>query len=284
MISIKSDAIGIVHIPKCAGTTLRIAASRYSENLYNGKKYFADLSFYSKYRVLDSLYVWRHLKGFREPRNTLLFTKKELSQAANNGTHVMGHIELRNFLSAGFCNILVMVREPRIRVISQFRYWQEVYDDNASICGPAMKIQAKLAKGTFEEYLDFLINHRGKLSRLYLNVDSTITDMINLKFLMRQFRKSRSDVKFHFFWDYEINTVLQQLFRTDSEFYFERLNTTNNNLKIPVTNSTFELLHEYAKPDMRSLEFLMRHGLAFRDKDSLDDEFNLYSSSYFVRD
>ena len=281
--SIKSDAFAIVHIPKCAGTTLKIAALRYSDNFYDGEKYFADLSFYQKHRIIDSLYVWRHLRGFRGPRDTLIFSKKELSQTRNSGTHVMGHIELRNFHSAGFRKILVIVREPRIRAISQFRYWQTVYGDNVNIYGPAMKIQARLAKGTFEEYLDFLINHRGKFSKLYLNVDASITDMINLKFLKRQIRKSRQDVKFHFFWNYEINSALQQLVKTDLECKFEYANITDNDRKIPVTDSVYELLHEYAKPDMRSLDFLMSHGLTFRDRVSLDDEFNVYARSYFVR-
>jgi hypothetical protein len=109
----KDSPLAIIHVPKCSGTSLRIEIDAISPKMYSG----------SKYSVRKSMH-----KFLRNPKMNLVhsqpeattWTSRELRAAQDQYECVMGHISLKDFYKAGFKDFLVVVRDPRIRLLSEY--------------------------------------------------------------------------------------------------------------------------------------------------------------------
>jgi hypothetical protein len=110
-------ALGVVHIPKCGGTAVCTALANAVPDSYVGPAYF------------DS----DHFGGF-DPRlpassQSRLASPRELRVACTNHRLVMVHHSATNLMASGCRALAAIVREPRSRVLSLYRYLQVMSAD-----------------------------------------------------------------------------------------------------------------------------------------------------------
>jgi hypothetical protein len=103
--------IAIVHIPKCAGTSLSEEINFFHPSIYKGQKYAIR-------GRKKSIFPTSSLEK-KSKLESLTWTLKELDKARDEYLCVMGHISLNDFKQSGFKDFVVIVREPRIRLLSE---------------------------------------------------------------------------------------------------------------------------------------------------------------------
>ena len=110
------SAAAIVHIPKCAGTSLRRSIETLP-GVVVGPKY-------------HDPYLMARRPGGSSPsdRDPLAYTLEELAEVRRTAAVVMGHIGVRAYLDAGFDSIRILVREPRSRLLSLFDQYERMSD------------------------------------------------------------------------------------------------------------------------------------------------------------
>lgn len=103
-----------MHIPKCAGTSLRTSLESLP-GVVVGPKY-------------HDPYLMAIRAGGTSPtdRDPLAYTIEELADLRLRSTIVMGHIGVKAFLDAGFTSVRILVREPRSRLLSLFDHYSRV--------------------------------------------------------------------------------------------------------------------------------------------------------------
>jgi len=104
--------VGIVHIQKCGGTNLKQVMVS-SPDFYGGPRYWGGSAFQrSKAFVSD------------RSKKTKWAPIWELSGIVDDHAGIIGHYTGSTLIEAGCSTILFYAREPRSRVISQYRFWQ----------------------------------------------------------------------------------------------------------------------------------------------------------------
>lgn len=136
--------VAIVHIPKCAGTSLR--ASLTGQGVYGGPKYFD----------------WRHRawvsdcqreNGFNDATQEQFASEQELAEIFQRNAVVLGHYTVHNVLAAGATHVILTVREPRARIVSTYAFWKQYGSSLPDGWGRWGVAAAAATAGTFAEFL-----------------------------------------------------------------------------------------------------------------------------------
>lgn len=132
--------VGVVHVPKCAGASLRAVVTGWHE-CYDGPKDH-DARLIGAGQVVDGAptYVEK------------LATPAELATIFEADRLVVGHFALCTFVDAGVDAVIVLVREPRSRLLSLHDYWRSASADLLQ-WGERGRHIADASAGSFEDFL-----------------------------------------------------------------------------------------------------------------------------------
>ncbi|NQU37371.1 MAG: hypothetical protein HQ526_07220 [Actinobacteria bacterium] len=108
----RGNKVGIVHIQKCGGTTLRKVLRR-APGIYTGPRYYGGSAFQRSKAAI----------AHRE-KGDAWAPISQLAVFVNKSARIIGHYNAWTLVEAGCTTILFNAREPRSRVISQYRFWQ----------------------------------------------------------------------------------------------------------------------------------------------------------------
>ena len=108
----RNGALGVVHIPKTGGSAIR---SGLHEAIGDGAG-----STYFDASIVAGVDVQR----LPEQARALFVAKGQLRSMCRSNELVMGHFSAPALMSAGCSGLAVLLREPRARLLSLYRYWQ----------------------------------------------------------------------------------------------------------------------------------------------------------------
>ena len=247
----KNDPLAIVHIPKCAGTSLRIEVDSICPSIYKGQKY----SVRGKKKAL----VPRHSKEKTLESESQTWTLKELSEARDLHDCIMGHISLIHFWKAGFRDFVLIVREPRIRILSEWIFLtsNREYDETL------MKRGVFNTKTYFSRYAKISSNNKiNSLLSLDLVFDSNIQSF-NLSC----------------YWNDEIPRLMKENFGQEAKNI--RANESSPQMR-DIDYRILDSLHELTEGDSKALNRLKNAGLLSpRSEDQMEEEFQQYLKKNF---
>lgn len=106
--------VGVVHVPKCGGTTLKNLLSNF-KNTYTDEKYFE-----------KSLLNRRHKPSMPDGELVRFANLNQLRPLYQSNSIIIGHFSAQCLRKAGAEIVVATVREPRSRLISLYRYWQSL--------------------------------------------------------------------------------------------------------------------------------------------------------------
>lgn len=106
--------VGVVHVPKCGGTTLKNLLSDLTTT-YTGEKYFE-----------KSLLDRRHKSSMPDGELVRFANLNQLRILYRSNSVIIGHFSAHFLRKAGAEIVVAIVREPRSRLISLYRYWQSL--------------------------------------------------------------------------------------------------------------------------------------------------------------
>jgi hypothetical protein len=252
-ISLKNELpLAVVHIPKCAGTSLRIEIDRISSNMYNGTKY-------SIRRSSRQFFRTSILNSFESEIKAATWTSKELRASHDQYDCVMGHISLEDFHKADFRDFLVIVREPRIRFLSEWVFLRthSEYDQLLSQFGVS-------------DNKDYFKTYAQKKS------NNTIAGLASAHLI---FDSEKSGVNISCYWSNEIPRIMMEIFGQTA------LNIRSNESppqKFDIDFRILDIVYELTDRDSSVLNRLMNSGLLTqRSKEQMDEEFALYLKKNF---
>ena len=247
----KNLPLAVVHIPKCAGTSLRIEIDRICPTMYNGTKYAM--------REARRLFKIRQSRATKSEIESSTWTESELKDSLSQHDCVMGHISLRDFWEAGFRDFVVIVREPRIRILSEWIFLQ-----------------------SHKEYEQILKAHKVVNSITYFSnyapkmTENTIDQMISQEVV---FNWKNHELNIGGYWSDEIPKLLMEVFGESS------IHIKSNESRSPMPEIDYRIMdriHELTEKDYKSLDRLMRSGLlSLRSREKMDEEFRLYLDRNF---
>jgi hypothetical protein len=251
-ISLDKDLpLAVVHIPKCAGTSLRIEIDRICPTMYNGTKY----SMREKRRPFQ----FRPLKIAKTEVESTSWTESELANSIGQHDCVMGHISLSDFWKAGFRDFVVIVREPRIRLLSEWIFLQ-----------------------SHKEYEQHLKAHKVIDSKSYFSsyagkVHSNVISTLNSQDVI--FNWKNESLNLSCYWNDEIPKLMMEVFGERS------IGIRSNESQPSMYEIDFRIMdrvHELTVKDSESLDRLVRSGLlSLRSKEKMDEEFQQYLDKNF---
>jgi hypothetical protein len=252
-ISLEKDLpLGIIHVPKCAGTSLRIEIDSIHSNMYNGVKYSMRKPRFQLFRNPRTYFL-------QSEHNSVTWTPKELGVAHDQYECLMGHISFKDFHKAGFRDFLLIVREPRIRLLSEYMFQTS-----------RPEYSQKLENYNVTGSKDYFSNYASKISR---NVIANVGGAESI------FDWQLGDLKFVSYWNDEIPKLMMNMFGRVAQ------NVRVNETRAGVCDIDFrilDLVHELTEQDSAFLNRLMNSGLLTqRSKEQLDEEFSIYLKSNF---
>ena len=252
-ISLEKDSpLAVIHVPKCSGTSLRIEIDSIHSNMYNG----------IKYSMRES-----KRKFLRKPRTNFLqselnlttWTPRELRSAHDQYECLMGHISLEDFFKAGFREFLLIVREPRIRLLSEYLFLKS-----------APEYRQKLENYKVTDIKSYYREYASKISR------NVIENLGGGEFI---FDWRLEEFKFISYWNDEIPKLMMNMFGVKAQNL--RANVTGTGIA-DIDFRILDLVHELTEKDSAFLNRLMYSGiLNQRSKEQLDAEFSLYLKNNF---
>jgi hypothetical protein len=251
-ISLDKDLpLAVVHIPKCAGTSLRLEIDRICPTMYNGTKY--------SIREKRGPFQFRQLKKAKIEIESTSWTVSELADSLNQYDCVMGHISLRDFWKAGFRNFVVIVREPRIRLLSELRFLfsQKEYEQHLK------DHQVFDTKSYFSSYA----------GKIHNNVISTLISQEVI------FNWKNENVNTSFYWNDEFPKLMLEVF---GEISMRIRSNESQSSMFEIDYRIMDRVHELTVKDSESLDRLVRSGLlSLRSKEKMDEEFQQYLGKNF---
>lgn len=146
------NPVGIVHTPKCAGSALRSWISGNVPRAYIGPRYYADSSFTPR-RLLGRRVQMAMHSGLPVAEREQYWNLRDLRRFATQHSVVMCHMSVADFVRAGFREMHVIVREPRIRLLSQFLFWRSLPDAAFAGRGEPARAQGAAVAGTVGHFL-----------------------------------------------------------------------------------------------------------------------------------
>ena len=254
-IDLSPDAsLAVVHIPKCAGTSLRVEIDATEKSLYRGNKYSFRKS--SKISTLSS-----QLPKFMQSKSEVdAWSKHELSAAKQTFSTVMGHISLKNFYISGFQNFLIIVREPRTRLLSEAIFLINNKDDNRTL----EKLKVKSFSQYFQRYMK-------KWS------DNVINQLVSPDIL---FDDKYSLMNVSCYWNDEIPRIMMEVFGKKS--LNVRQNVVTKGTKYQIDFRMLDLLYELTMLDVKVISRMINAKLLSERSDTeLDSEFKSYIKKSF---
>jgi hypothetical protein len=252
-ISLEKDLpLAVVHVPKCAGTSLRIEIDRVSSNMYVGSKYSVRKPLRKFFRTFNST-------SFDPELIANTWTIKDLQAARNQYDCVMGHISLQDFHQADFRDFLVVVREPRVRLLSEFSF---LFSNSAY-----KNYLEKFSATTSKEYFQ---NYASKVSR------NVIHNLTSGRYIFDWLNK---DLNISCYWNDEVPRIMLEMFGREAQNI--RVNGIGSK-SYEIDFRVLDLIHELTEKDSAMLNRLMNSGLLTeRSKEKMDKEFGLYIKQNF---
>jgi hypothetical protein len=247
-ISLDEDApLAVVHVPKCAGTSLRIEIDRITPNMYNGKKYSVRKSKKKFIRMTKS-------NSSQLELDTTTWSFEELRAAHDQYEVVMGHISLKDFKKAGFKNFVVIVREPRIRLLSEWVFLKSNLEYDL-----LMKKFGVVSNKTY------FSNYARKMQ------SNSIAQLASTEII---FDWDFQPINVGCYWNNEIPKLMMEVFGK------EALNLQSN-ISIPqmldIDFRILDLVNELTEKDSAALARLTNSGLlSTRSKEKMEEEFQSY--------
>lgn len=244
--------LGIVHIPKCAGTSLREEINLFHSSIYKGQKYAI--------RGRKKSILPNSSQEKKSKLESSTWTLKELGEARDQYLCVMGHISLNDFQRSGFRDFVVIVREPRVRLLSEM-----IFLNNYKEYGEELQN----VHGVFN-YKDFL----SKFARVYAK------DAIT--------KYSRPDIIFDgetqsplvsCYWSNEIPLLIAEVFGKRETGIKSNFTSTE---AIDIDYRMLDLVHQLTEQDSVTLDRLMNSGLlSQRSREKMEEEFQRYLKTKF---
>jgi hypothetical protein len=243
-ISLEEDApLAVVHVPKCAGTSLRIEIDRITSNMYNGKKYSV-----RKSKVM-SLGIPKSNSARLELDKTT-WSLKELKAAHDQYECVMGHISMRNFEKAGFKDFVMIVREPRIRLLSEFIFLKSNPEYESLLKDFGVKSN--------KTYFD---NYARKMSK------NVIAQLTKTKII---FDWDFQPINVGCYWNDEIPKLMMEVFGQEAQNYMSNVSLPQ---KLDINFRILDLVHELTEKDSAVLARLMNSGLlSARSQEQMEED------------
>jgi hypothetical protein len=251
-ISLEKDLpLAVVHIPKCAGTSLRMEIDRICPTMYTGTKYAI--------RDTRKKSFFRKKSKVTEKEVEETWTHAELSDARIQYDCVMGHISLGDFECAGFKDFVIIVREPRIRLLSEWLFLQ-YHKEYESV----LKFQKVVdTKSYFANYAPRMSNN-------------VIAQLVRQDVI---FDWKQDDLKISSYWSDEIPRLMNEVFGVSSIHI--RANQSRPQM-FEIDFRIMDKIYELTEKDFAALNRMTRSGLlSFRSREKMDEEFNLYMDQNF---
>jgi len=251
-ISLEKDLpLAVVHIPKCAGTSLREEIQRICPKLYTGTKYGI--------RDTQKKSFFRKKSEVTEKEVEETWTHAELSDARIQYDCVMGHISLGDFRSAGYEDFVIIVREPRIRVLSEWVFLKSHTEYEQVL----RLFKAVDGKSYFSNYALQMTNN--SIAR-YASQDVI-------------FNWEQDNLRINGYWSDEIPRLMNEVFGVNSIHI--RANQSRPQM-FEIDFRILDLIYELTEQDFAVLNRMTRAGLlSFRSREKMDEEFNLYLDQNF---
>ena len=211
-------------------------------------------------------------EGMSEDMLASIYDIEEMRQACLSGAPIGGHIWTRSAIEAGYTTIVGVLREPRSRVLSLYRYWQaEDPEILTTRFGAKGKFVLRATSGGFRKFLEEGCDQ--------VDVDNGLANY--LEGVLDLGRAERKTMDVRFFWTSELDdmvvNVAKLMGREQSGTVVEvgRFNETKVVGEPEVLDrSTMKLLNERTRADRRAIAATMRRGwVTYRSRADLDAEF-----------
>jgi hypothetical protein len=198
-----------------------------------------------------------------------IYDIQDMRNAYESGESIGGHIWTKSALDAGFTRIRGVVREPRSRLLSLYRYWQA---ENPEILlnrfGAKGRFVLSALEGDFEYFL--------RAGQGQLDIDNGIARYLGALTEVKRRDTSQFDVRFY--WTTELDLMVTELAGVEAPEptgRVPRLNVTHvKGIHEELTPAVRSLLHQRTKDDSSALKHLMKRGWAnSRSRAELDGEF-----------
>jgi hypothetical protein len=251
-ISLDKDLpLAVVHIPKCAGTSLRIEIDRICPTMYNGTKYAM--------REAQKLFKVRQSRTTKSEVESTTWTKSELKNSLSQYDCVMGHVSLRDYWEAGFRDFVVIVREPRIRLLSEWIFLES-----------HKEYEQLLKAHKVVNSITYFSNYAPKMSQ------NTIDQMVSQEVV---FNWKNIEMNISCYWSDEIPKLMMEVFGESS---IHMRSNESQPLMPEIDFRIMDRIHELTEKDSKTLDRLTRSGLlSLRSKEKMDEEFRLYLDKNF---
>jgi hypothetical protein len=115
--------VGIVHVPKSAGTALAMVVKGHS-SAYAGPRYHESTSFPAA-----------HVRSLRGRQRDTVMTVDHARAIFEDHDVIVAHASSAFFRAAGADHVIAIVREPRARLLSLYREWQGITEANIADLG-----------------------------------------------------------------------------------------------------------------------------------------------------
>lgn len=196
----------------------------------------------------------------------------EMRQACLSGAPIGGHIWTRSAIEAAYSTILGVLREPRSRVLSLYRYWQaEDPDILTDRFGAKGKFVLRATRGDFREFLEEGLGQ--------VDVDNGVANY--LEGALDLSRTERKDMDIRFYWTSELEAMVANvaaLMGREQPGSGSEVGNFNETKVVGehefLDRSTMKLLSERTRNDRRAIATAMRRGwVSRRSRSDLDAEF-----------
>lgn len=135
--------LGVVHVPKCAGTAVQAALSALPV-CHSGPVYYDE----DHFGWLDPA------RQLPPQRAATVATRGQLREVIGSHRLVIGHFSAATLAAVGVRALAVAVREPVSRVLSLYRYWRSLPPDAAASWGEwGVTLMAAATNLTLGEFL-----------------------------------------------------------------------------------------------------------------------------------
>lgn len=250
--SVQDGSLGLVHIPKCAGTSLREELILANQKIYQGNKYSVEYNEDNRFKRL--------LKKKGVKLHSTTWSLEELKEARYQYDCVIGHISVLNFYKARFRDFVSIVREPRIRILSEYLFIMNLPGKRQEL---ESSFEVKDIKGYFSNY-----------ALKYSN--NVINQLLSNEVV---FDWNEKEITIGCYWSDEIPKLLGEMFGKRSIGI--RSNETRSKM-FDIDFRILDSLHELTTLDSISIERLMRSGLLTRrSNEYLENEFRHYVKKRF---
>ena len=201
-----------------------------------------------------------------------IYDIEEMREACLSGAPIGGHIWTRSAIEAGYSTILGVLREPRSRVLSLYRYWQaedpEILTDRFGAKG---KFVLRATRGDFREFLEEGLGQ--------VDVDNGVANY--LEGVLDLSRAERKGMDIRFYWTSELDVMVASvgalMGREQSGSGIE-VGTFNETKVVGepevLDGPTMKLLNDRTRADRRLIARAMQRGwVSKRSRRDLDAEF-----------